>query len=121
MVNWQHDPLTRDSGAARWLYRGGARWSTAHHCIRNFVLRGLTVSHSVFVRLVCLFLSLSLSFSVFLFFSVGMNVDMTLLHSCTFVSLVTELLCALDHSSNAFALAQVAPRSRLPFDMVAEL
>ena len=28
------------------------------------------------------------------------------LHSCTFFSLVTELLCALDHSSNALALAQ---------------
>ena len=38
--------------------------------------------------------------------SVGMHVDLTLLHSCTFVSLVTEWLSALDHSSNAFALAQ---------------
>ena len=35
-----------------------------------------------------------------------MHVDLTLLHSCTSVSLVTELLCALDHSSNACALAQ---------------
>ena len=36
------------------------------------------------------------------------------------VSLVTELLCALDHSSNAFALAQVASQNRLTVDMVAE-
>ena len=42
--------------------------------------------------------------------SVGTYMDLTRSHSCTFVSLVTELLCALDHSSNAFALAQVASR-----------
>ena len=47
--------------------------------------------------------------------SVGTHIDLTLLHSCTFVSLVTELLCALDHSSNVFALAQVASQNRLPF------
>ena len=47
-----------------------------------------------------------------------MHVDLTLLHSCTFVSLDTELLCAIDHSSNAFALAQVASQNRLPFDTV---
>ena len=47
-----------------------------------------------------------------------MHVDLTLLHSCACVSLVTELLCALDHSSNAFALAQVAPQDKLPFDTV---
>ena len=39
-----------------------------------------------------------------------------LLHSCTFVSSVAGLLCALDHSSGALALAQVASRNRLPFD-----
>mmetsp|Transcript_19164 Transcript_19164/g.51226 ORF Transcript_19164/g.51226 Transcript_19164/m.51226 type:complete len:102 (-) Transcript_19164:54-359(-) len=33
--------------------------------------------------------------------SVGTHIDLTLLHSCTFVSLVTEWLCALDHSSSA--------------------
>ena len=27
-------------------------------------------------------------------------------HSCTFLTFVTELVCALDHSSNAFALDQ---------------
>ena len=43
-----------------------------------------------------------------------------LFHSCTFVSLVTELSCALDHFSNAFALAQGASQNRVPFDMVAE-
>ena len=48
--------------------------------------------------------------------SVGMHIDLTLLHSCTFVSFVTELLCALDHSFNAFALAQVASQNRFPFD-----
>ena len=47
--------------------------------------------------------------------SVRMHTDLTLLHSCTFVCLVTELLCALDHS-----LAQVAPQNRLPLDMIAE-
>ena len=31
---------------------------------------------------------------------VGLHIDWTLLHSCTCVSLVAELLCALDHSSN---------------------
>ena len=46
--------------------------------------------------------------------------DLTLLHSCTFVSFVTELLCAFDHSSNAFALAQGPSQNRVPFDMVAE-
>ena len=30
---------------------------------------------------------------------------LSLLHFCTFLSFVTELVCALDHSSNAFALA----------------
>ena len=35
--------------------------------------------------------------------NVGMHVDLTLLHSCTIMSFVTELVCALDHSSNAFA------------------
>ena len=38
--------------------------------------------------------------------SVRLHVGLTLLHPCTLVSFVTELLCALDHSSNAFALAQ---------------
>ena len=37
---------------------------------------------------------------------VGLHKDLTLLPSCTCVSLVTELWCALDHSSKAFALAQ---------------
>ena len=46
--------------------------------------------------------------------------NLTLLHFCTFLSFVTELLCALDHAYNAFALAQVAWKNRLPFDMVAE-
>ena len=42
--------------------------------------------------------------------SVGMHIDLTLLHSCTCVS------CSLDHSSTAFALAHVASQNRLPFD-----
>ena len=33
------------------------------------------------------------------------TLDLTRLHSCTLASLLTELLSALDHSSNAFALA----------------
>ena len=43
------------------------------------------------------------SYSLFLSFvsAVRMHIDLTLLHSCTFVSLVTELLCALDHSSKS--------------------
>ena len=40
---------------------------------------------------------------------------MTGLHPCTFLSLVTELMCALDHSSNAFALAQGCHKNRLAF------
>ena len=50
--------------------------------------------------------------------SVGIHIDLALLHSRTFVSHVTELLCALGHSSYAVALAQVASQNRLPFDMV---
>ena len=46
----------------------------------------------------------------------GTHIDLTQLHSCTFVSLVTELLCALDHFSNALPLAQDARQKRLPFD-----
>ena len=52
--------------------------------------------------------------------SVELYMDLTLFYSCTFVSLVTELSCALDHSSNASALAHGASHNRLPFDMVAE-
>ena len=37
--------------------------------------------------------------------SVGLHADWTLLHSCTSL-FVTALVCALDHSSNASALAQ---------------
>ena len=48
--------------------------------------------------------------------SVRMHTDRSLLQSCTCVSLVTDLLCALDHTSNAFALAQIAPQNGLPFD-----
>ena len=40
--------------------------------------------------------------------SVGMHVDLT-----AFVSFVTEMLCALDHSSNAFALAQGCHKTEL--------
>ena len=68
-------------------------------CVRLCVCLSLYVC--VHVRLctsVCLYLPHSLS--------VGMHMDLTLLHSSAIVSLVTELKCALDHSSNAFALAQ---------------
>ena len=54
------------------------------------------------------------TFCLFLSVFVGMHTDLTLLHSCTCVSLVAELLCALDHHSNAFALAQVASQNRVP-------
>ena len=40
--------------------------------------------------------------------SVGMHIFLTLLHFCAFVSLTTQLLCVIEHSSNAFALTQVA-------------
>ena len=40
--------------------------------------------------------------------------DWALLHSCTVLSVVTELV--LDHSSTAFALAQGASQNRVPFD-----
>ena len=44
--------------------------------------------------------------------------DSTLLHSCTCVSFVTELLCAHDHSSNA--LAQYSHKNTVAFVKVAE-
>ena len=44
---------------------------------------------------------------------VGLYIDLTPLHSCMFVSLVTELLCALNHSSDAFALAQGCHKKEL--------
>ena len=44
--------------------------------------------------------------------NVGMHVDLTQSHSCTLFSFVTEL-CALDHSSNAFALAQGCHKNRV--------
>ena len=46
--------------------------------------------------------------------SVELHVDLSLLHSCTFFSFVTELVCALNHSSNAFALAQDCHKTELP-------
>ena len=49
--------------------------------------------------------------------SVGLHMDLALLHSCTFVSIVTELSCALGHYSNAFALAQGASQNRVSFDI----
>ena len=48
--------------------------------------------------------------------SVRVHTDLILLHSCTFASFVTVLLCALHHSSNAFVLVQDSPQNRLPFD-----
>ena len=47
---------------------------------------------------------------------IELHMDLALLHSCTSVSLVTGLSCALDHSSNDFALAQVVPQNRVAFD-----
>ena len=60
------------------------------------------------------YVSLSLSLSV------KLHIDWALLHSGKFLSVVTELSCALDHSSNAFALAQDCHKKRLAFVMVAE-
>ena len=50
-----------------------------------------------------------------------MHADWTLLHSCTFFSFVTELVCALDHSSNAFALAQDCHKIELHLSLVLSL
>ena len=63
-----------------------------------FVCLGLYVLVSASVSCVSLSVCLSVCSS-------GMHFDLTLLHSCTFVSLVTEFVCAVDHSSSAFALA----------------
>ena len=49
--------------------------------------------------------------------SVGMHVDLTLLHSCTFVSFVRELLCAFDHFSSAFALAHGWHNTEMHFSL----
>ena len=48
--------------------------------------------------------------------SVELHTDLTPLHSCTFASLVSRLVCALDHPPNAFALAEVVPQNRVAFD-----
>ena len=48
--------------------------------------------------------------------SVESYTDLTPLHSCTFASLFSVLSRALDHPSNAFALAQVVPQNRVAFD-----
>ena len=52
---------------------------------------------------------------VCLYVCVGLDVDLTMLHSYTLFSSVTELVCALDHSSNAFALAQECRKIELHF------
>ena len=44
-------------------------------------------------------------------------------HRCTcahLLPLFSDLSCAIDHTSNAFALAQVVPKNRVALDMVAE-
>ena len=56
----------------------------------------------------------------FVFLSVESCTDLTPLHSCTFASLCPALLYALDHHSNALALAQVVPQNRVALVMVAE-
>ena len=48
--------------------------------------------------------------------SVEPYTGLTPLHSCTFFPLLSDLSCAHDHSSNAFALAQVVPQNRVAFD-----
>ena len=48
--------------------------------------------------------------------SVEWCTDLTPLHSCTPASLPLDLLRALDHSSNALALAQAVPQNRLALD-----
>ena len=69
--------------------------------------------------------TLALALSLFRFFSLSLflslspfllvlHIDWALLHSCTVLSVVTELV--LDHSSTAFALAQGASQNRVPFD-----
>ena len=48
--------------------------------------------------------------------SVELYTDLTPLHSCIFASLFPALLYALDHPSNALALAQVVPQNRVALD-----
>ena len=49
--------------------------------------------------------------------SVTTDIDLILLHSCTFEFLVTELLSALDHSPNAFALTQDCSKIELDLSL----
>ena len=77
--------------------------------------------------LIRLFLSFSLSLSLFLCSSLPLFLSFSLsVKSCTDLSrahllpLFSDLSCAFDHTSNAFALAQVAPKNRVALDMVAE-
>ena len=89
---------------------------------KTFILKTHPLDHQLPSLSVCpsvfpsFHLCVCLSFCV----CVGMHIDLTLSHSCTSVSLVTELLCVLDNSSNSVALAQDASQNRLPFDMAAE-
>ena len=81
---------------------------SSHAC---FYADASFVSCFVFLLFFCEFFFSLRSLSV----SVRLHKDLTLLHSCTILSLVTELLCALDHSSNAFALAQGCNKTELHF------
>ena len=75
--------------------------------------RSLSGTFALALSLCRSFASFALSFSLSPFLLV-LHIDWALLHSCTFLSLVTELV--LDHSSTAFAVAQGASQNRVPFD-----
>ena len=107
------------------------------------LLLSLTLSYSLFLSLslsYSLLLSLSLllsyfltpllslllslrSLSLFLSLSFSLSSHAQTCHRCTcahLLPLFSDLSCAFDHTSNAFALAQVVPKKRVALDMVAE-
>ena len=83
---------------------------------QNGSAKKCVLRHGVFAVTVCVKVSLDTKIT-----KLRKHIDMAQLHSCTFVSLVTELLCVVDHSSNAFALVQVASQNSLPFDTLLKI
>ena len=70
-----------------------------------------------------LLLTLSLSLSLSLTLSLTLSSHAQSCHRCTcahLLPLFSDLSCAIDHTSNAFALAQVVPKNRVALHMVAE-
>ena len=98
----------------RAMRRSACRTRLIHRLFRFFALSPTRfLAHSLLLcrSFASLVLALFLSLSPFL---LVLHKDWALLHSCTVLSVVTELV--LDHSSTAFAVAQGASQNRVPFD-----